>query len=81
MINKDDWRLTNQENYLSNVSLIHTKYKPYRQGWDHDHCAFCNVEINNDTDSAYCTTNQYHWICNECFNDFKEQFHWQVVQE
>ena len=25
----------------------------------------------------YCTEDMKHWICEECFNDFKEQFNWQ----
>ena len=80
MIEKDDWRLTNQMNYLFQKQLIHVHYEPYRPGWEHDHCAFCSETIDSSTPMAYCTTDQYHWICESCFNDFKEMFHWEVVQ-
>jgi hypothetical protein len=28
---------------------------------------------------GYCTLDDYHWICSECFHDFKELFGWRVV--
>ena len=27
----------------------------------------------------YCTIDNYHWICENCFNDFKDMFKWTVV--
>ena len=39
----------------------------------HEHCSFCwdKVEENKDK-KHYCTLDNYHWICNDCYNDFKE---------
>ena len=28
--------------------------------------------------SGYCTIDKYRWICEQCFQDFKDQFEWQV---
>lgn len=80
MIDKNDWRLTNQMKYLFEKKLLHTKYTPFREGWEHDHCEFCSETINQSTDLAYCTTDKYHWICKKCFNDFKEMFKWEVTE-
>ena len=78
MVDKEDWRLTNQEKYLKGVTLIHTIYK--RNSDDrHDHCEFCWEEFENEVSYGYCTINQYHWICDECFRDFKEMFNWKVL--
>lgn len=74
-----DWRLTNQMNYLSDKNLCHMKYQPFREGWEHDHCAFCVTTIDTSTGEAYCTTDHYHWICENCYGDFREMFRWKKV--
>ena len=82
MINDNDWRLTNQMNYLNEAELHYAPYKPYREGWEHDHCTFCSEtfsESEEDLQFGYSTLDNYHWICENCFNDFKEQFNWKVV--
>jgi hypothetical protein len=85
MVKKDDWRLTNQEKYLKGVKLKFHKYSPYSKTWTHDHCNFCFKELyteayNPDVDTeGYSTEDNYHWICKECFKDFKDMFEWEVV--
>ena len=76
----NDWRLMDQEEYLKGVSLKHSRYVTFNESWDHDHCAFCSDKIDASTENAYCTTDYYHWICPECYNDFKEMFEW-VLEE
>lgn len=83
-----DWRLTNQENYLKGVSLVHRKYRQYPENpkWDHDHCAFCWAEFSlreapEALKEGYTTENEYHWVCEKCFADFKDSFQWQVREE
>ena len=36
MMNKNDWRLTNQINYLFQKTLIKKHYQPFRKGWEHE---------------------------------------------
>ena len=45
MAEKNDWRLTGQENYLKGVTLYWKKYSRYSDTWDHDHCDFCWAEF------------------------------------
>jgi hypothetical protein len=81
MTNKNDWRLINQEKFLKDKTLKSADYKPYSEKWNHDHCAFCQAAFSlydNDLQKGYCTLDNYHWICEECFNDFKEMFNWSV---
>lgn len=84
MIQKDDWRLTNQEVYLKGKNLQFKQYKKYREGWDHDHCEFCFTKFMESNTSeefqkeGYTTSDNYHWICKQCFEDFKEYFEWKV---
>jgi hypothetical protein len=81
LIEHNDWRLTNQENYLAQKQVIHTEWEPRQANWNHDHCAFCSKTIDHSTGKAYCTTDKYHWICDDCFTDFKDMFGWSVKTE
>lgn len=94
MPDSDDWRLQGQERYLQGVSLRFKRYVTLDENWDHDHCSFCwakfmdEQNVNAPSDSlheGYATLasekrgEDYYWICETCFNDFKEQFHWKLV--
>ncbi len=37
MIDKNDWRLTGQEDYLTGKALYYRKWKASSDKWDHDH--------------------------------------------
>jgi hypothetical protein len=84
----DDWRLTGQEAYLQGRQLTLRTWRPYRKGWDHDHCAFCwrhiSVPLATDDQDAvergYVTEDGYHWVCEPCFADFQARFQWATVQ-
>lgn len=78
---EEDWRRQGQEKYLMDVRLNFKDYFPFREGWDHDHCEFCGKKfslIDDDLNQGYNTIDGYHWICNDCFNDFKNEFNWIV---
>ncbi|MDQ0878906.1 thiamine monophosphate kinase [Paenibacillus sp. V4I3] len=77
MVNQNDWRLMGQEDYLLGATLFWQEYKPYSSSWDHDHCVFCFGKFK-DGDKGYSTADKNHWICLECFDDFKGKFQWQV---
>jgi hypothetical protein len=79
---ESDWRLRGQERYLSSAKLMHSAYQPYRQGWEHDHCSFCwkrfCVDDPDCEKQGYCTEDRYYWICEPCFTDFRDMFHFQL---
>ena len=82
---KDDWRLTNQENYLKGVKLVRRKYIQSIENpdLDHDHCCFCwakfsLIDATEFLKEGYATSDGYHWICSQCFEDFKDRFQWAV---
>jgi hypothetical protein len=86
MSDSSDWRLQGQERFLKGVDLCRRAYRRYTKNpdWDHDHCSFCwakfSVEDQPDAvHEGYCTLDEYRWICDECFEDFKERFGWRVV--
>ena len=92
-MNNKDWRLgRDQEEYLSEEILIKKNFKsklpkedPYYSG-DHYHCEFCwrrfMENCGGDLDCSsegYCTLDESIWICETCFNDFKDMFNWTVL--
>lgn len=76
----EDWRLQGQENYLCGVSLMKEIWRMRSQDSDHDHCEFCWAkfsERDEDLHQGYTTDDRRYWICENCYNDFKGEFHWQ----
>jgi hypothetical protein len=65
--------------YLVQKKLLHIHYETYDENWDHDHCEFCSFIIDDEFKLFYCTEDQYHWICEKCFNEYKDMFKWQVL--
>lgn len=59
-------------------------WQPYSDGWDHDHCAFCQrhisvpLAVDDAINRSYVTEDNHHWICESCFGDFRELFAWTV---
>ena len=75
-----DWRLTNQMNYLHGATLKKAEFKVSPVN-DHEHCEFCFDKFGESEGlqkSGYCTLDGYHWVCNECFQDFHEKFEWHL---
>ena len=78
---KKDWRLTDQEEYLLKRTLYLRKWRAPSDGWDHDHCEFCGEMFSEFPDTlheGYTTADGYYWICRQCFADFRERFQWTV---
>ena len=84
MSENNDWRLQNQEDYLKGVTFAFKPYSKYRDGWDHDHCEFCQIKFMeaghpDALHEGFITEDNYHWVCSQCFEDFKELFEWKVA--
>ena len=80
----EDWRLLRgQDQYLSSVTLQFSDYMPSNDINDHDHCEFCMEKFGSgetDLKSGYCTKDRYVWICQNCFQDFKDRFNWYLKE-
>jgi hypothetical protein len=80
----DDWRRQGQERYLSGVILYKRNYRLYSPTWNHDHCEFCGATFSlyeGDLKKGYSTEDCYHWICYPCFEDFRYEYNWQVIDD
>ena len=54
--------------------------------WDHDHCEFCSAkfmveDLPDALHQGYATKDDYRWICERCFADFRDMFEWKVIDE
>ena len=81
----NDWRLQGQEKYLFGKTLIYKKYADRITITDHDHCEFCSDKfsdtIPNCLTEGYTTTDNYRWICGNCYLDFKKDFEWTIIKQ
>lgn len=75
----DDWRFMGQDKYLEGITLKFCNFdSKFRE---HDHCEFCFEKFGDgaeDLHQGYCSLDNYHWICENCYNDFKDYFNWKL---
>jgi len=79
----EDWRITDQEEYMMDMPLYYLKFVPFSDEWNHEHCEFCWTTFSlheSDEHEGYCTLPDNRrgarWICKQCFLDFKDRFRW-----
>ena len=77
----DDWRLVGQERSLGGLTLHRARWVQTRPHWDYDHCAFCWRKIwdrggDYSATHGYTDADQYHWVCDGCFGDFRWRMGW-----
>jgi len=87
----DDWRRTGQERFLGKRKFWHAKYERWSEAWDHDHCLFCWETFRADngpwlnegwaTDRDECRGERYYWVCENCFQDFREELEFQITEK
>jgi len=79
--------------YLRGIRLQFKQYRPYRPGWEHDHCVGCfttfaeiGLRPNEPTLQEGYTTcadfvrgDEYEWVCPDCFETFREPMGWRLV--
>jgi hypothetical protein len=60
------------------AKLLYKRYVDRKSQADHDHCEFCGTKFSDIVPYAlkagYTTIDEYRWICQQCFDDFKEMF-------
>ncbi|HYW59011.1 MAG TPA: hypothetical protein VE909_00695 [Xanthobacteraceae bacterium] len=89
--NQKQWRIENVK-HLRGVGFQYRRYTRWSESWDHDHCAGCwakfaefeGPEIQHEgyaTDSDYKLGAAYEWVCQECFDDLRNDLQWSVSPE
>lgn len=78
MIEKDDWRLLNNVEYLKGLSINPTDGEELAKHMPHlKKCIFCWNKVNGKSYQAWFIPEDMSCcICEECYNDFKEMFKW-----
>jgi len=65
-----------------NLELVHKKWESKSEEWDHDHCLVCLERISEyegELHEGYCIRDKDTWVCEKCFNSFKDECKWKVV--
>jgi hypothetical protein len=78
-----DWRLLGQERYMTGLTLFRRTWRQTRADLDHDHCEFCGAKFSASEDidvlhEGWTTHDEYRWVCDPCFRDFRDRFQWRV---
>lgn len=77
----DDWRLKGYKGIFSGKKFTFQEFHSSSKN-DHEHCEFCwkkitDLSIEETEKSGYVyydeKSKQSHWICQSCFNEFKEK--------
>ena len=75
-----DSRLNGQEKYLINAHLIQNscQEEPSKQKY----CEFCmkKMVFNSEYEKCYATKDRKYWICEKCFEDFKDMFNFRLLK-
>lgn len=81
MIEKDDWRLLNDVEHLYNKEINTTDGEEIFQHMPElKKCIFCWKTVENTRHLFwYLPIDKSCCICEECYKDFKEIFHWKFL--
>ncbi|MBO7485312.1 MAG: hypothetical protein J6T84_04560 [Spirochaetaceae bacterium] len=76
-----DSRLNGQERYLINAHLIQSNCQ--EESSKQKHCEFCMKEIvfKSEYEKWYATKDRKYWICEKCFEDFKDMFNFRLLKK
>jgi len=84
VIKEGDWRWNNGGAYLNGLALVRRGWRETRPEWDHDHCEMCLTKFGDERipdalNEGYTTEDEYRWICDTCFNDFRAFYNWRLL--
>lgn len=51
---------------------------------EHEHCTMCGIKISGlpaNIHEGYVTTKNIHWVCCECFDEYREEYSWKLEDE
>lgn len=79
---EDDWRLLDPHTEFVGVTLQYRTFDRTICIEDFDECDFCYEQFDKEDayhpKKAYYCVEKHCWICETCYEDFKEHFHWKV---
>lgn len=76
----NDSRLKGQEKYLINAHFVKALYP--KENNKHNQCEFCKKFFGetNQLFKGYTTKERNYWICENCFEDFKELLLFKIIK-
>jgi hypothetical protein len=83
----EDWRLSFLGRYMEGATFFRAAYTQPSKEWDHDHCMGCWAKFAEPgypeqvLHEGYNTDDGPWWLCEACFQDFRERFGWKLREE
>ena len=68
------------QRFMINAQLKRSVFQT-RLGCDHEHCTMCGAKFSSkdaDLHEGYVTSNDTHWVCRECMNDYRNEYNWTI---
>jgi hypothetical protein len=76
-----DWRV-DLAVHTRGATFTLKKYVRRSEQWDHDHCEACtqtfSETILGTLREGYATSDNYRWICPDCFRDLRQEMGWKL---
>lgn len=66
--------------FMVGRELIYNRFQSDGEN-DHEHCVICGEKFSekaSDLHCGYCTTDAAHWICEACFEEYHDEYQWNV---
>ena len=76
-----EWNVEESDISLNNHVLHRKIFSDRLKDTEHEHCEFCSALFGSqkrDFVEGYCTEDYYYWICDHCYNEFKDEFNWTI---
>lgn len=70
------------QSFLVGKRLFSREFKQSKTS-DHEHCNMCGAkfsENSNDLHYGFSTEDQIGWVCPECFEYYKNEYKWTIVE-
>ena len=73
-----------QDKYMKNIAFTRMTLEESEYEAFFEHCEFCYAVISElpmCRHVGYYTGKYTYWVCEDCFDRFKEEYNWQMVDE
>ncbi len=69
---------------MRGMKFIYKKFCAKKENRSHTHCEFCWHKFMENCNGVkdcsahgFCSMDGRYWVCEQCFNDFREMLSWQ----
>ena len=71
------------QGFMIGKTLYRRNFLPVPES-DHEHCTMCGAKFSADSadlQTGFADADNVHWICTECFEEYKNEYGWTVSEK